>query len=121
MILPHGEKQLSFTKNQGKVLFLSEMEQLTRWALSCLRLNTGDTRYNAERVSYKRGCIDCVNFIVRACVNVPDVNLLKCALKTLSFTYIYFGETGFAVQTLERLRDVAMEDQDLGSVIFAYK
>ena len=95
--LPAGEKVLSFRRSEEKIKFLAQVEQLSRWALTCLRLNTGDTRYNAEKVSYKRGCIECLNFIVRASLSVPEVQLLKAALKLLSAVYIYFNELKLGV------------------------
>ena len=95
--LPAGEKVLSFRRSEEKIKFLAQVEQLSRWAVTCLRLNTGDTRYNAEKVSYKRGCIECLNFIIRASLSVPEVQLLKAALKLLSAVYIYFNELKLGV------------------------
>lgn len=87
-----------------------------------MKPDTGkDKRYNEERQHYNRGCIDCANFIVRASLSVPDIPMLKIALRLLASLYIYFGETAFAVNTLERLRDVAVEDLDFLTVMWVYK
>lgn len=42
-------------------------------------------------------------------------------MKLLAFVYIYFSKQMLAVQTLERLRDVAGEDMDQRTVMFAWK
>jgi hypothetical protein len=65
--------------------------------------------------------VECLNFIIRACLSIPEIRLLKQALKILAYTYMYFQEIPFAVSTLERLRDVAVEDLDQACVIGAYK
>jgi hypothetical protein len=43
---------------------------------------------------------------------VPEVALLKQSLKLLAFSYAYFQELTYCISTLERLRDVAVEDHD---------
>ena len=121
MYLPSNEKVLSFRRCEDKAAFLASIEQLTKWALTCMRLNTGDTRYNAEKISYRRGCIECLNFIIRATLSVGDVPTLKLAIKLLASVYTYFSELRLAVQAYERLRDVCTEDQDFIMVMFAYK
>jgi len=121
LVLPVNEKVLSFRRSEEKASFMASIESLTKWALTCLRLNTGDNRYNAEKVSYRRGCIECINFIIRATLSVGEVPLLKIALKLLASVYAYFNELKLAVQAYERLRDVSAEDRDFFMVMFAYK
>lgn len=70
---------------------------------------------------YKKGCVDALNMIIRACLIIPDVYLLKSALKMLGFLYIFFNKMKFAVSCFEKLRDVADEDQDFQYVMFSYK
>jgi len=86
-----------------------------------MKINKNESRYNSVKIPYKRGCIDCINFIVRASVAVPEVHLLKLALKLLAFLYIYFGSLKYAIGAFERLRDVAYEDLDFNTVMFAFK
>jgi hypothetical protein len=62
-----------------------------------------------------------LNFIVRASVSIPEVTILKAALKLLAYVYIYFKKLNFAVSTLERLRDVSNEDMDYQTVMYALK
>lgn len=121
LFLPQNEKVLSFRRSEDKAAFITSIEQLTKWALTCLRLNTGDNRYNAEKVSYRRGCIECINFIIRATLSVGEVHILKIALKLLASIYTFFSELKLAVQAYERLRDVSAEDRDYLMVMFAYK
>ena len=59
--------------------------------------------------------------IIRACLIIPDMFILKSALKLLGHLYIFFNKMRFAVSTFERLRDVADEDQDVQYVMCAYK
>jgi len=59
---------------------------------------------------YKKGSVDALNMIIRACLIIPDVFLLKSALKMLGFLYIFFKKMKFAVSCFEKLRDVADED-----------
>lgn len=119
LFLPANEKVLSFHRSEEKASFIASIESLTKWALTCLKLNTGDNRYNAEKVSYRRGCIECINFIIRATLSVGDISLLKIALKLLASVYAYFNELKLAVQAYERLRDVSAEDRDFIMVMFA--
>ena len=62
-----------------------------------------------------------MNFIIRTCISLPQINILKISIKLLAFAYIYFDRNSQAVNTLERLRDVALEDQDYPLVMFAWK
>lgn len=48
--------------------------------------------------------------IIRCSLSIPDVNLLKSSLRLLGFIYLFFNKFKFAVDTFERLRDVADED-----------
>lgn len=70
---------------------------------------------------YPRGAIDTANFLVRACIAVPEVELLKVSLKILACLYACFGDIKYCVGAWERLRDVAKEDMDWENVMLGFK
>jgi hypothetical protein len=59
--------------------------------------------------------------IVKACLLVPDLFLLKSTFKLLGFLYIFFNKLKYAVLSFERLRDIADEDEDYVTVMFSFK
>ncbi len=73
------------------------------------------------KAKYKKGVVEALNMIVRASLLVPEVNMLKASLKLLGFLYLFFNKIKYAVISFERLRDVADEDRDFITVMFAYK
>lgn len=120
--LPYGEVELLYRRDSLKEQMLKDLESLARLGLVCLKINTGEQqRYNTEKLCFKRGVIESLNFIIRACVSIPEVAILKQALKLLAYVYMYFKKQNMAVSTLERLRDVSMEDLDYPTVMYALK
>lgn len=69
-----------------------------------------DLSYKCFKAKYKRGCVECLNTIVRSCLLVPDIFLLKSTFKLMGYVYLYFNKLNFAIQCFERLRDTADED-----------
>ena len=103
------KKVQSVRKDDQKELFMESFEMLRSCAVKCFK------------GKYKKGCIDSLNLIIRASLIIPDVLLLKSSLKLLGFLYIFFNKIKFSIACFERLRDVADEDRDFLSVMFAYK
>lgn len=48
--------------------------------------------------------------IIKSCLVIPDLFLLKSTLKMLGYLYIFFNKMKYAVSCFEKLRDVADED-----------
>eukprot|EP00347_Sterkiella_histriomuscorum_P011790 403371089 len=96
-------------QDENKEIFIESIEIFRQAALKSFKNK------------YKKGSVDAINMIIRACLIIPDVFLLKSSLKLLGFLYIFLNKMKFAVSCFEKLRDVADEDQDFISVMFAYK
>jgi hypothetical protein len=52
---------------------------------------------------------------------VPDMNILKSTLKLMGFLYLFFTKVKYAISCFEKMRDVSLEDEDIPSLMFAYK
>lgn len=91
-------------------MFLSELDLLCKFLSGTL-----------VKAGHKRGCVDAANFLVRALLAVPEVTMLKQALKVLASVYYMLGQYRHAGKAYERLKDVAYEDLDYILVMWAYK
>ena len=101
--------EISYKRDENKAIFMDAVEMLRSTSVKCFKNK------------FKKGCVDCVNLTIRASLAIPDLPLLKSALKLLGFLYIFFNKIKYAVSTFEKLRDVADEDVDFSNVMFAYK
>jgi hypothetical protein len=77
---------------------LESIDTLRNCAITCFKLK------------YKRGCVESLNLIVKSCLLVPDIFLLKSVFKLMGFLFIFFNKMKFAVSCFERLRDISDED-----------
>lgn len=100
---------MRYVKDENKVLYLDALEKVRHCAIDCFK------------GKFKRGSVDCLNFIAKTCLLIPDVFILKSTFKLLGFLYIFFNKMKFAITSFERLRDVADEDEDFLSIMFAYR
>lgn len=102
---------MRFRKDENKEIFIDAIEILRTCSIQCFKSK------------YKRGCIESLNMIIKSCLMIPDMFLLKSTLKLMGFLYIFFNKMKYAVSCFEKLRDVADEDEDedFMHVMFAYK
>ena len=108
-----GEKyknafQNRFSKNNLQII-VSKKDEMKEEYLEAIEIFR-QASVKSFKNKYKKGSVDAMNMIIRACLIIPDVFLLKSALKMLGYLYIFFNKMKFAVSCFEKLRDVADED-----------
>jgi hypothetical protein len=88
-------------------------------------LNTLDMLREAANIcfsaGFERGVIETLNMMIRACVNVSDLHLIKGVYKLQAACYAHFRQEEMAFQALEKLKDLSEDASDYHTLLYVWQ